>query len=208
MPTKTFFNLPETKRQRLMDAVWEEFTAYAYPEVSINRIIQAAEISRGSFYQYFTGKQDLFSYLLQMMLQAGEDFFQAQLTAHRNDLFAAMLGAYDTLLWQFTHHSSPQNDRFCQLFRLNLHLDHDLLTGLLDLEAMTRQAMELLARNGYPLQTPGQCQAVIHMLLSLGLTALHSTLRAPEHESQYRDLLETQLTIIQQGIRREGAIQC
>ena len=63
MPTGTFFRLPEEKRMRLMESAWEEFTHISYADVSINKIIQAAGIPRGSFYQYFDGKEDLFFYL-------------------------------------------------------------------------------------------------------------------------------------------------
>ena len=64
MPTGTFFRLPEEKRMRLVESAWEEFTHISYADVSINKIIQAAGIPRGSFYQYFDGKEDLFFYLL------------------------------------------------------------------------------------------------------------------------------------------------
>ena len=53
MPTDTFFRLPKEKRQRLIDAAWEEFTQVRFTEASINKIIKGAHIPRGSFYQYF-----------------------------------------------------------------------------------------------------------------------------------------------------------
>ena len=53
MPTSTFFNLPPPKRERLLRAAVEEFSRKPFGEASINRIVQKAEISRGSFYQYF-----------------------------------------------------------------------------------------------------------------------------------------------------------
>ena len=56
MPSNTFFRLPEEKRQRLLDAAWEEFSRVSFADASINQIIRAANISRGSFYQYFTDK--------------------------------------------------------------------------------------------------------------------------------------------------------
>jgi len=64
VPTTTFFNLPPPKREKLLRAAVTEFTRRPYGEVSINRIIQAAEIPRGSFYQYFADKTDLFRYVL------------------------------------------------------------------------------------------------------------------------------------------------
>ena len=61
MPTGTFFRLPEEKRMRLMESAWEEFTHISYADVSINKIIQAAGIPRGSFFNTLTGKRTSFS---------------------------------------------------------------------------------------------------------------------------------------------------
>ena len=64
MPTSTFFRLPEEKRKRLTEAAWDEFTKVGFSAASINKIIQEAHIPRGSFYQYFADKEELFRYLL------------------------------------------------------------------------------------------------------------------------------------------------
>ncbi|RAK07519.1 TetR family transcriptional regulator [Halanaerobium saccharolyticum] len=64
MPKQTFFNLNETKQQRIIDAATEEFAAYPYLKTSINRIIEQADISKGSFYQYFNNKKDLYKYII------------------------------------------------------------------------------------------------------------------------------------------------
>ena len=67
MPTDTFFRLPEEKRARILEGAWSEFTAVPYAEASINRIVRTSRIPRGSFYQYFTDKEDLYRYLLEMI---------------------------------------------------------------------------------------------------------------------------------------------
>ena len=64
MPTERFFNLPEVKRLRIMGAAVCELSQVPANEISINRIIKDAGISRGSFYQYFVDKNDLISYIL------------------------------------------------------------------------------------------------------------------------------------------------
>ena len=65
MPTDTFYRLPEEKRQRLKNAILAELARVPFSEVSINRIVRAAEIPRGSYYQYFADKDDLLAYVLQ-----------------------------------------------------------------------------------------------------------------------------------------------
>lgn len=64
MPNTTFFNLSDEKRCRIVDAALQEFAAHSFNEASINRIIKNAEIPKGSFYQYFKNKEDLYLYFL------------------------------------------------------------------------------------------------------------------------------------------------
>ena len=56
MPSTTFYNLPAEKRERLLSAARAEFARAPYEEASVNRMIRAAGIPRGSFYMYFTDK--------------------------------------------------------------------------------------------------------------------------------------------------------
>lgn len=64
MPTQTFFNLAKEKQDNIICTSKIEFTKYGFYEASINRIIKDVGISRGSFYQYFENKEDLFIYIL------------------------------------------------------------------------------------------------------------------------------------------------
>ncbi len=67
MPKETFFNLPPDKREMVFQAAVEEFAAHPYPQASVNRIVGRAGIAKGSFYQYFEDKKDLFLYCLSRM---------------------------------------------------------------------------------------------------------------------------------------------
>lgn len=64
MPKQTFFNLPNEKRETLIRAAKTEFSRVPLYEASIANIVKEAEIPRGSFYQYFEDKDDLYFYLL------------------------------------------------------------------------------------------------------------------------------------------------
>lgn len=66
MPTDTFHNLPEEKRNRILDAAITEFSAHPYESASISNIVRQGKIAKGSFYQYFTDKQDLYRYLIEL----------------------------------------------------------------------------------------------------------------------------------------------
>jgi AcrR family transcriptional regulator len=69
MPKETFFNLPEEKRSHITNIAIEEFATHDYADVSISRMVASAGIAKGSFYQYFEDKEDLYSYLLDLAVQ-------------------------------------------------------------------------------------------------------------------------------------------
>ena len=199
MPSATFYNLPEEKRQRLMDAVWQEFTEVSYMEASINRIIQKAEISRGSFYQYFSGKQELFAYLLQTVLQEIKNMVRAQLTTHGNDLFSAVLGMYDVIIWKKSR-DSVQMQKIQALLQFNTELDLCQFAESIGIPDAVRSIEELLRQNGYVLQEPMQYQAVLHLCVAACMSNLAETIRHPDREAKNRRVLEFQLQLIRQGL--------
>lgn len=64
MPKQTFFNLPEEKRNHIIEVSIDEFTKAPYQNISINHLIRSMNIPTGSFYQYFEDKKDLYFYIL------------------------------------------------------------------------------------------------------------------------------------------------
>lgn len=98
MPKQTFFNLPEDKRNKLIESAEIEFTRVPLFQASIANIIKMAGISRGSFYQYFEDKDDLYSYLLEGKLKKAKLYFISLLEKHQGDLIEALMEMYYYLL--------------------------------------------------------------------------------------------------------------
>lgn len=69
MPKELFHTITEEKRNRIINAGLEEFSSHLFYDASINRIVKNADISRGSFYQYFEDKEDLIFYLVEEYLK-------------------------------------------------------------------------------------------------------------------------------------------
>lgn len=69
MPKDTFFNLPEDKRTLICDVAIDEFAEYPFDQASINRMVVKSGIAKGSFYQYFEDKKDLFLYVIQLIAE-------------------------------------------------------------------------------------------------------------------------------------------
>ena len=69
MPLQTFENLPQDKRQRIIECAIDEFAQHDYASASISKIVTKAGIAKGSLYQYFNDKNDLYTYLLDLVSQ-------------------------------------------------------------------------------------------------------------------------------------------
>jgi len=64
MPTSTFHNLSNEKKKRIIAGAMKEFKSKSLNEASISNIVKNSSISRGSFYQYFEDKNDLYLFLI------------------------------------------------------------------------------------------------------------------------------------------------
>lgn len=94
MPKLTFFNLPDHKRKTLIEAAEKEFTRVPLFEASIANIIKMANIPRGSFYQYFEDKEDLYFYLLDNKLKESKEVFIMLIKKHNGDIIEAAMEMY------------------------------------------------------------------------------------------------------------------
>lgn len=78
MPKQTFFNLSEEKRKTIINAAVDEFAEYGLENASTNRIVKNSGIAKGSFYQYFEDKEDVFMYLLTVLEREKVEFFKGK----------------------------------------------------------------------------------------------------------------------------------
>jgi AcrR family transcriptional regulator len=91
MPKETFFNLPEEKRALICQVAIGEFAAHSFGRASINRIVAGSGIAKGSFYQYFENKQDLFLYLLELVAEEKLGYLAPLLqNPEQHDFFALL----------------------------------------------------------------------------------------------------------------------
>lgn len=67
MPKKTFFNLDESKKNKIKKATYNLFTSNSYENVNIRDIVKEADIPIGSFYRYFYDKDDLYLYYISLV---------------------------------------------------------------------------------------------------------------------------------------------
>ena len=87
MPTERFYRLPVEKIENIRQAAIQEFKRVTPEEASINKIIQSADISRGSFYTYFIDKYDLLEWLMGDFIGSYRRFYLDGLRMNGGDLW-------------------------------------------------------------------------------------------------------------------------
>ncbi|MDR1768287.1 MAG: TetR/AcrR family transcriptional regulator [Propionibacteriaceae bacterium] len=73
MPKRTFERLDADKRERVMRAAIDQFLEHGFEKANVGVIAQNAQIAKGSVYQYFDDKRDLFLHCLTWSIE----FFMA-----------------------------------------------------------------------------------------------------------------------------------
>ena len=89
LPTATFFNLSDEKKERIINSALDEFSENSFHQARVSKIVNNAGIAKGSFYQYFKDKKEIFKYIIDIMgekklkylediikKQPGMDFFE------------------------------------------------------------------------------------------------------------------------------------
>lgn len=196
MPSDTFFRLPEEKRRRLMEAAWEEFTAVRFSDASINKIIRAANIPRGSFYQYFTDKDDLFAYLVRPLQKHFFDLARTEVLSAKGSLFTAPLAIYDRF-FNSGEETSHDLSRCIQIIRCNPDSEfHTLFCGP---DSMLRSFTTLVDTSQLSRTDPDFLQEVFHLFVFTLASAIIDTLNRPGQREAIRKQLALRVDILMRG---------
>lgn len=198
MCSETFLRLPEEKRQRFLDAAWEEFVRVPFAEASINKIVLKARVPRGSFYQYFESKDDLFAYLQQTVLEYLIAEYCRFMREADGNIFKTQIICFDRVA-ALGRAADPLFDRCLRVLRLN--------PGLLPQVAMEGKLMCHMLESVWDIIDASDLRSQEYEFVAhaFGLTlialavAVAACLDAPEQAEGHRRALLTQLDIIKNG---------
>lgn len=84
-----FDALPPEKRTRIINAALQEFARNGYERASTNEITREAEISKGSLFNYFNNKKELYLFLLDYAREVIERIYR-EADWRQPDIFARM----------------------------------------------------------------------------------------------------------------------
>ncbi len=146
MASERFWRLPPEKQKAIYEAAIEEFIRIPFEKVSINKIIQKAGISRGSFYTYFEDKRELLSFVLEDTKTQWLNFCENYLKKSGGDFWGMMEAMLDKAIefcrvndvfrfrqnlmmyQEFTVMEMPSKKETAKMVRSRLHplVDHSI----------------------------------------------------------------------------------
>ncbi len=203
MPKQTFFNLQEPKKNKIIESALDEFSTYDFNTASINRIVEKAQIAKGSFYQYFEDKKDLYKYIIHHIMEHKMQYF-AQ--CHQSDnFFSYFKNLFDAGIKFGTEHPKYAS------IALFLHNDTALREEILgEMEEKTHVYLKSLLEKG---QKNGDIRQEInldvaayflyHLNISIGEIYCKSHTQW-ENNEDYRALTHSVIDILENGIKNHS----
>lgn len=198
LPKQTFFNLPAKKRQTLLKAAKMEFTRAPLSDASIANIVKTAGIPRGSFYQYFENKEDLFLYLLNIKLEENREHFVHALKNHNGDLIEAMTEVYYNFLVKLP--DEEEKNFLKNAFMYATHnVEYSLMKTFCSIEQL-EEISDLIDKDSLNIQ---EDQDIIYILEIITGIAVHNFIRKISQkltDDQAIEHFTAQIHLIKYGI--------
>lgn len=143
MPKPTFFHLSKEKQDTLIQSAKDEFSRVPLHEASIANIIKNAGIPRGSFYQYFEDKEDLFFHLLNQLSQKSHERFISIMKEKNGDIFETSIDSFQFMIRN--HRTQEHKNFFRNVFsNMNYKLENTLANNVFK-ENQTNQFLHLIS---------------------------------------------------------------
>ena len=157
MPKETFYRL-------------REFLENSFEAASINRIIKEAAIPRGSFYQYFEDKKDIFLYIVDTHKNEAFDFVENFIKDCNGDIFAFMRMAMDCIISAgFSEKMNGMKRMFSQPWVFDMIVS-DRMKGKLE-EAKTPKGImfKYIDKNSLNVESDDEILSLINIFASISL---------------------------------------
>lgn len=204
MPTDRFYRLSEEKKQIIREAAIKEFARVPFEKASINRIIKDAAISRGSFYTYFTDKQDVVSFIFEdshdqvkkccydSLEQNGGDYFQML-----RDLFEFFIEGLVTrnMMEMARNVFSYQDNMAAMGFRNESDFPSEE-----DAIYSTMNYFDRINQEGWRIHSDEEKRALMMLGMSTLLFGMSQIYKQPEKLEKIRRMFNAKLKLLQYGV--------
>ncbi|MBA1434384.1 TetR/AcrR family transcriptional regulator [Bombilactobacillus bombi] len=201
MVSTTFLNLKDDKRQRIMRALLTEFSHYPLPQAQVARIVEQAQIARGSFYKYFTDLIDAYVYVLRKALVQIHSNLSEELKLTSQDSLMDFCNYTSSFALQLK--KSPCREFYRLFWQENQYY---LQTQGIKLPTEFQSLQQVPLRiNNHLLKNRHQNQVLIELLHEIGHATIKKILNG-QNPTQVLQDMQLVVKIIRAGLRYEEEI--
>ncbi|MFP7254969.1 TetR family transcriptional regulator [Virgibacillus sp. 7505] len=204
MPKQTFLSLPEDKQNTLIQSAKKEFSRVPLHEASIANIIKDAGIPRGSFYQYFEDKEDLYYYLLNQVAQENNKKLNSILQEKKGNLFEALVEQFRYMI-SLRHHE--EHNDFLRYAFLNMnHRKENTMANNIYKESLKNERSQTLEMVDTSYLNIEDKQELTHVIRIVGAITFHNLVQVFVHNLTDEEAIfnyEAQISLIKKGLQRK-----
>ena len=135
--------MPDEKRNKIIDCAVEEFSQRDFDNAKLSNIVKNADIARGSIYQYFEDKMDLYLYVIEIIKESKMSYLESLMSNPMDmpflDLFkemyiAGLKFAIDNprYIRIFSYLMNSRNELYNDIFKKNLDIAYNLYIAMID----------------------------------------------------------------------------
>jgi AcrR family transcriptional regulator len=205
MPKQTFFNLASEKKEALIQAAMKEFSRVPLFEASISNIIKDAGIPRGSFYQYFEDKEDVFFFLLNDHSKRYNDKFISIIKENEGDLFDSYIELYQYTLIKF---QNLENQNFFRnaFLNMNYKVENTFTRNMNEDEHKTRLSEIMTLINKEKLNITDE-REIFHVMKIITAVTFHNLIQNFVKEIPFDESVENytlELSLLKKGLYKRA----
>lgn len=179
-------NKSEIKKQRILAQARIEFANYSFDKASINRIIKAIDMPRGTFYLSFKNKEDLYFEILKEFQLKGHERIIELSKKHNGDIRNTYIELLDIGL--------SNQDKLLKQLLINFNTNHYL-------EILPNKPEEVVLDKYLDFSAYNFCneEEKLMFVRLLHVLYIHNLCLADKYYGDTRNKFKTQLDIILKG---------
>ena len=202
MPTITFNNLPEEKKNIIIEASIKEFKRALLTDASINKIIKDANISRGSFYTYFKDINDLYEYSINKYKEKIKKIIKQAVKETNGDLFKTTKESYNKILKICTKDKQLFKNIFLN-FNYNISVRNQICEENLESKYKLVELISKTNKENLNIKTEEELFYIIDIIIVIVMRGLIDLFMDKETEEEILGKLDKQMEILKRGIYKE-----
>lgn len=193
MPKETFYHLSTEKREKVEKALEKELGRTTFEKASISKIVEEANIPRGSFYQYFEDKEDAIKYVMEKYIILEKETVKKILKETKGNIFEASLKIFDYITTKL------QGNLKTNFYK---NIIHELKNSNVNIFNDVEEMEELIDTNILNIQEPSELNYIIKIIIALTRTASMKANTEILSIEEAKKELEKQIEILKRGMEK------